>query len=104
MSETVTVMWDGETCTSTVPPEPLERGTGVQVDFVNLSAEYWRFDAALENGGGIVLSTLVRPSSKNTGYVTLFANIGLACDEETRQYVTEGSVSAEAGVLVVESP
>lgn len=103
VSETVTVIWDGETCSATTPTMSIQRGTGVQINFVNHSSEYWRFVAAIEPGGGIILSTLVRPSATNTGYVTLFSNILLTCDQETRRYVTEPSVSAEAGVVVVDS-
>jgi hypothetical protein len=100
VAETVTVTWDGSRCTYSGPikvPGPLPT---VRIDFVNLDSVYRRFNASVE-GGGILLSTLAKPGTSNTGYVTVASSIELSCEQDTRIYATESYHSDIAGDIVV---
>lgn len=83
-SDTVTLTWDGDACTYSDSGADFEPGAAVRVDFVNNSSEYWFF-FILHSERGILVETLVKPGTRNAGYITLpSGTIEFNCGSEIR--------------------
>jgi basic membrane lipoprotein Med (substrate-binding protein (PBP1-ABC) superfamily)/DNA-binding SARP family transcriptional activator len=84
VSDTVTVTWDGRTCTYADGSGDLGPGQTIRVDLVNDSSEY-RYFFTFQSQRGIQMSTLVQPNTRNTGYITLHAgSLEFRCGSEIR--------------------
>jgi hypothetical protein len=87
VSDSVTVTWDGESCTYSGSSTTFEPFTLLRVEFINLTNEYWGFRGYHDSAAdfGVELATMVRPMASNTGYLGL--NSGryeLSCGPDIR--------------------
>ena len=84
VTDSVTVTWDGRTCTYAGGSSEPTAGETIRVDFANSSSEYWYF-WTYQSQRGIQVSTLVQPNTQNTGYLTLHTGtLDFQCGSEIR--------------------
>ena len=101
VSQTVTVTWDGETCSYAGNSTTFEPDTAIRIEFVNLTSVYREFDAFHTGPRGIEVSTLVQPRASNTGYIYLTpGTIELDCVPETRSSTSAAYRSYVAEIIL----
>ena len=102
VSQTVTVTWNGETCSYAGTSTPFRAGTAIRIDFVNLTSAYWHFFVLSTNPSiGLGVSTLVQPMARNTGYIMLHpGTVELNCNPDSRSGEARGYQTAK--ILTVE--
>ncbi len=102
VSQTVTVTWNGETCSYAGSSTPFRAGTAIRIEFVNLTSAYWAFFVWPTNRSiGVGVSTNVQPMASNTGYTMLHpGTVELNCNPDTRSGEPSGYQTAK--ILTVE--